>query len=259
METDNDDEKKPAAVTSGIKTEDVETDDEEDNTKLTGSDVKTEEIEDKEDDRKPAAVTSSGGAVKTEEEIETEDDDDDGKPQAVTSSGVAVTVKTEEIETDDENGEDDSHVPSSGGDAFKKETDNEKDEETTLVEFKFCSISTMTNNYELEGTLHIPMLQDATTGIYSLPMGKTIFRGNLNRDKYNGFEGGFVKTKGKSYRQARIGFDLGMDVVRVRGRSTIYLRENIPLEYTEWSYPLKCIHHSHSWERDQGGEIQKWP
>ena len=93
------------------------------------------------------------------------------------SSGVAV--KTEEIETDDEKGEDDrkpeAHVPStsSGGDAFKEETNNEEDEETTLVEFKFCSISTMTNNYELEGTLHIPMLQDATTGIYSLPMGKT--------------------------------------------------------------------------------------
>jgi len=39
------------------------------------------------------------------------------------------------------------------------------------------------------------MLQDASTGIYSLPIGRTVFKGKLDRDEYNDFEGCFVKTE----------------------------------------------------------------
>ena len=267
----------PSVVTSGVnvKEEEIETDNDEDIKKPaavpSSANVKEEEVEtDDDEDKKPAAVTSS--AIKTEEEIETDDDKEDNrKPAAVTSSG-GVVVKTEEIETDEDDGEDDRKpeavTSSSGSDAFKEETDNEEDEETTLVEFKFCSTNTycITKDYDLEGTLLIPMLQDATTGLYSLPMGKTSFRGKvdteehkkLDSDDYKEFEGSFVKsvTHLQKYSYYLTKFDLGLNVVEYeRGRREVYPRENIPAEYTESSYPLKCKTHSHSWEREQGGEL----
>jgi len=245
IETDNDEDiKKPAAVSSSanVKEEEVETDnDDEKKPDEVHSNVKEEEVEtDNDEDKKPDAVTSSGGAAVKTEEVETDDEEDKKRPDLATSGAV----KTEEVETD-------------------KEEDDE--EETTLVEFKFCSMGgRITDKYELEGTLHIPMLQDATTGMYSLPIGKTSFRGKLNRVEYNEFEGSFIKTEvkdpatGKTY--PSVHFDLGMDIgENKQGKKFVSPRDNIPGEYTV-SFPLEFddggqVGDFIIWEEEQGGKL----
>jgi len=98
-ETDSDEDKKPLDVTSSadIKMENIETDNkDEEEQPSTERRVKTEEVEtdDDEDNTKPSDVKSTD--IKTED-IET-DDENEIRPSAVTSS---ADIKTE-VETDDE-------------------------------------------------------------------------------------------------------------------------------------------------------------
>mmetsp|Transcript_19528 Transcript_19528/g.42492 ORF Transcript_19528/g.42492 Transcript_19528/m.42492 type:complete len:585 (+) Transcript_19528:271-2025(+) len=144
--------------------------------------------------------------------------------------GGAAAAAAMKQETDDE-GEDDS-PREHGTVAMKQETDDEKDDEgetmnEVLVEFKFRSCKTyLVKAGQWEGVLQVPMLQDAKTGLFSLPMGDTKFHGKVARDRLypdprsiwgnirgdgtrveQSFEGHFSKS------DATTTFDLGMNLI----------------------------------------------
>ena len=306
VETDNDDyeEEKPSAVTSGIKTEEVETDDEELDSATSGiktedietdndeedteqpitTDLKIKEVETDDDDGKPQAANKSSGDLvdltaaddKDEEEKEvdmvdlTVTDEEDNRELSASSESspraAARTINWAEL------GLDDSSDEEMGGEEMNKNDNPNQSRRTTLVEFKFCSVNTycITKDYELEGTLHIPMLQDATTGIYTLPVGSTVFKGKLDRDEYNEFEGCFVKTEVEPDDDSSliwegdkcyyIKFDLGLNSVEYeRGWTKVYPRENNPALLHGCRYikssPLKYDSGLGEWEKNQGGEL----
>jgi len=170
-------------------------------------------------------------------------------------------------------GLDDSSDEEMGGEEVSKNNNPNQSRRTTLVEFKFCSVRSICSgagDYELEGTLHIPMLQDATTGIYSLPVGRTVFKGKIDRDEYNEFEGCFVKTEVEPDDDSSliwegdkcyyIKFDLGLNTVEYeRGWTKVYPRENNPALLHGCRYikssPLKYDSGLGEWEKNQGGEL----
>ena len=300
-DTNEEEDKKPSAVTSSvnIKEEEIETDNDDDNNEPvavpSSANVKEEDVEtDEEGDEKPQAVTSSTNIK--EEEVET-DNDEDKKPSAV-MSGIKTediaSVETKDIQEEKDNKEDKEAAGivdlTTTNDDDKKLASASSSDPPTLVEFKFCSNGWLNDNiylrsslvydYEWEGTLHIPMYQDAITGMYTLPVGKTLFRGKLDTkyhkkldsDDYMEFEGSFVKTEVEpetlrsdyNQRLSREGsdkyysieFDLGMNSVEDdNGRKMVYPRENIPGKYTK-STPLNCRGLVlNEWEKNQGGEL----
>jgi len=303
VETDNDDYEveKPSAVTSSIKKEEVETDENEEDTKQPNtSNLKIEEVEtddddDDDSDRKPGAVNKSSGDTfkETENEVDLVDltAADDKEEEEKEVDMVDLTVTDEEEDSRElsassvtppraasrtinwaELGLDDSSDEEMGGEEVSKNDNPNQSKRTTLVEFKFCSINSFgtTGDYELEGTLHIPMYQDATTGIYTLPIGRTVFKGKLDRDEYNEFEGCFVKFEvvpdddsslifegDKCY---SIKFDLGLNLTKYeRGWRAVYPRENNPALLHGCRYikssPLNYDSGLGEWEKNQGGEL----
>ena len=74
----------------------------------------------------------------------------------------------------------------------KKKSSSKEKKDTRLFEFKFCSMNTDDDyeeikgdfqNYEFAGVLNVPLLQDAKSGLLSIPPGDSIVKGFLTRGK----------------------------------------------------------------------------
>ena len=96
--------------------------------------------------------------------------------------------------------------------------------------------------------------------VYSLPIGRTVFKGKLDRDEYNDFEGCFVKTEvepddditlmREGDKWCSIQFDLGLNTV-------LYELGFFDMDGV-LKYGVDCGNRLREWEKNQGGELEAY-
>ena len=235
--------------------------------------------------KKRSAAEEGGAGNEAAAKRSREDEVDERKVPAIKQEETGALKQ----ETDDEKNE-----------FIKEETDDEEEaeEKTVLVEFKFRNSQTsLLYEGEWEGTIVVPMLQDARTGLYRLPPTEEIkfqgtrsmfevWKSEVTGDelkllwKDNGrFEGCFRRRDGPGSELAYL--DLGLDVgvcwdsddrpepekaVSKRGklqevceRTEQKLRTPAcPLDTTNAPSADVAAEQLQEWERNQGGMLSAW-